>query len=68
MFWFIFFIIVCVTACYVCYKRGEIYGLHKAQVEFKHYLESHPNSEDLLGPGIDAAEHIINQIEEKDSL
>ena len=68
MFWFILFVIFCCGACYLCYKKGEVHELHKARAEFEHYLEAHPAVESVLKPGMEAAEHIIDQLEEKDSL
>ncbi len=68
MFWFILFLIICVAACYIAYKKGEVHELHKTRAAFKHYLEAHQAMSNVLGPGLEAAEHIVDQIEEKDSL
>lgn len=68
MFWFILFLIACVVACYIAYKKGEVHELHKTRAAFEHYLEAHSSMRDILGPGLEAAERIVDQIEEKDSL
>jgi len=68
MIWFILFIIACVVAAYIAYKKGEVHELHKTRAAFKHYLEAHQALKDVLGPGLEAAEHIIDRLEEGDSI
>jgi len=64
MIWIII-LIVC-ALCYIFYKKGKYDGLCNANSTFKQYLNTHSNMKDLLGPGLDTAEHLINQL--KDSL
>lgn len=68
MFWFILIIAVVVLACFISYKKGELHELHKTRAAFEHYLEAHPASRERFEPGIEAAEHIVDQIEEEDKL
>lgn len=59
---------ICVVACYVIYKKSEVHELHKIRAAFEHYLEAHSSMRDVLGPGLEAAKRIVDQIEEEDSL
>lgn len=68
MFWFILIIAVIALACFISYKKGEIHELHKTRAAFEHYLEAHPALKEVFKPGIEAAEHIIDQIEEEDKI
>lgn len=68
MIWFILFIILCVLACWICYKKGEVHELHKTRAAFEHYLDAHPNLKNVLGPGLEAAEHIVDQLEQEDNI
>lgn len=54
--------ILCIGIYYFAYRKGIIYGLNKSKNEFKQYLEVHDNLKELLGPGLEAAEHIVNHI------
>lgn len=68
MFWIILLIIIIIIACYLAYKKGEAHELHKTRAAFKHYLDAHSTLKEVLGPGIEAAEHIVDRIEEEDKL
>ena len=68
MIWFILFIILCVAACYIAFKKGEVHELHKPRAAFEDYKKEHIALERLLGPGLEAAEHIVDRLEESDSL
>lgn len=58
-------LIIC-ALCYILYKKGKYDSLCEANSTFKQYLNAHNNMKDLLEPGLDTAEHLINQL--KDSL
>lgn len=66
--WIILIIIIAIIACFISYKEGELHELHKTRAAFEHYLEAHKASKELFGPGIEAAEHIVDQLEEEDKL
>ena len=68
MFWFILTIALSALACFICYKKGKIAGFQEARNSFKNYNIKHPSVQDTLAPGLEAAEHLIDQLEEKESI
>lgn len=51
----------------MAYKKGEINGFHKAKKEFERYLDTQPALDNVLRPGLEAAEHLVDRLEEADS-
>ena len=58
------FISFCIT-CYLCYKLGESCVITKIQDHLKKYLDDHDSMRELFEPGIEVAQHIIEQVKDK---
>ena len=61
-------ILLAVIACIITYKEGELHELHKTRAAFEHYLEAHESLKEVLGPGIEAAKNLVDQLEEDDKI
>lgn len=68
MWWIILIVLVLGLACYLSFKYGEVYELHKTRAAFEHYLEAHPllNEDTVLG--IELAENIIDNLVEEEII
>ena len=64
----IIIILLAVIACIITYKEGELHELHKTRAAFEHYLEAHESLKEVLGPGIEAAKNLVDQLEEEDRI
>ena len=60
-------LLVCIASIYIAYKKGEINGFHKAKKEFERYLDTQSALDNVLRPGLEAAEHLVDRLEEADS-
>ena len=58
-------IVLLIAACYATYKTTEIHELHKMRAAFEHYLDAHPLMNEGFKNGIERAEHIVDEEEEK---
>lgn len=67
MFWFILLVLLFLSS-FLAYKFGEIHELHKTRAAFEHYLEAHPVARELLKPGIEVAEQIVDELIEEETL
>lgn len=61
------FILFCLCVLF-SYKLGEKNTYEKIEERLQKYLNEHESMKKLFEPGIEAAQHIIEQIKNKDSI
>jgi hypothetical protein len=66
MIW-ILLIIILIIIGFISYKYGEIHELHKIRAEFDNFMHLQNSMKDVLKPGVEAAEHIVDEMIDEES-